>query len=387
MMTDELDTSDLDRYVGVPLAEQRLVEPIHVNDIRRWVQAMRHPNPLFYDREYAAASRFGQIVAPQSFAIVTNANQGFGPASTGTIPNSHQLFGGDDWWFYGPRITPGDTTTITQMTQGYRVTDTAFAGPTVFQRGDSHYSNQRGEPVALQRSTAIRYMASAAREKASLLDLDAPNFTDEELAGFFKERETYVATITALGHDARSWNSVNVGDELPTKVVGPHSPITFATEWRAYLLGLWGNVIETKEYLGESDLGITAEMSRFTENGAWDPEFADQAYYGASKGHLSDEFARWIGMPRSYGYGASMGAWIVDYLSSWAGEWGFVTHTSAQYRGPALSGDVTYLRGQVIEKSESLERGQGTIAVEYVMTSHRGEVMAKGRGEMSLPLE
>jgi hypothetical protein len=387
--TPGIDTSDLDRFVGVPLAVNRLLEPVTVSDIRRWAQAMRHPNPLYYDAEWAAESRFGQIVAPQSFTIVTNTGQGFRPANIGTIPESHQLFGGDDWWFYGPRVAAGDTMTTVQMMHGYRVTDTKFAGPTVFQRGDNHYTNQRGEPVALQRSTSIRYMAAAARDNASLADQgqEETDWTDEQLAGIFKEREAYVASLRSLGHDPRSWESVSEGDELVAKVIGPHSHVSFATEWRAYTMNLWGGVIESTPLMEMTSSGNTAEMTAFVENVSWDPEFGDGAYFGAARGHLFDKYAQWIGMPRAYGYGATMGAWIIDFLSSWVGEWGFVTHTASQYRGPALTGDVTYLRGSVTGKSESTTPGQGKVAIDYVMTSHRGEVMAKGSGEVLLPHE
>ncbi len=53
--------------------------------------------------------------------------------------------------------------------------------------------------------------------------------------------------------------------------------------------------------------------------------------------HLFPQWARKIGMPRGYGYGASMGAWVTDYLAGWAGEHGMVAHSIANYRGPALS--------------------------------------------------
>jgi len=34
------DTSDIDRWIGVPIGGGEIIEDIHVNDIRRWVQAM-----------------------------------------------------------------------------------------------------------------------------------------------------------------------------------------------------------------------------------------------------------------------------------------------------------------------------------------------------------
>ena len=39
------------------------------------------------------------------------------------------LFGGDEWWMYGPRIEPGDTIRHERMLFDYKVTETKFAGP------------------------------------------------------------------------------------------------------------------------------------------------------------------------------------------------------------------------------------------------------------------
>jgi hypothetical protein len=45
------------------------------------------------------------------------------------------------------------------------VSETSFAGPTCFQRGDTVYITDKGGRVALQRSTAIRYKVRKAKEK------------------------------------------------------------------------------------------------------------------------------------------------------------------------------------------------------------------------------
>ena len=90
--------------MGVPMEPGELKEPVALNDIRRWVQGMHYPNPLHYDERWAAESRFGTIVAPQSFTVACDTSHGCSPAQVGKIPNSHLIFGGDDWWFFGPRI-------------------------------------------------------------------------------------------------------------------------------------------------------------------------------------------------------------------------------------------------------------------------------------------
>ena len=156
-LNPKFDTKEVDRWIGVPLGGGSMRDPVHVNDIRRWTQGMQNPNPLYFDEDNAKARRFGGIVAPQSFCVSTDDSHGAAPAIQGTIPGTHMLFGGDEWWFFGPRVLPGDQNRQDRMLFDYKVTETKFAGPTMFSRGDSTYINQRGEVVAKQRSTSIRF--------------------------------------------------------------------------------------------------------------------------------------------------------------------------------------------------------------------------------------
>ena len=88
-----------------------------------------------------------------------------------------------------------------------------------------------------------------------------------------------------------------------------------------------------------------------------------------------------IGLPKAYGYGASMGAWVLDYVAAWAGEYGFVTHSNIQYRSPAFEGDVTYLDGQVVGTRPGTD-GSGYADLEITMSNQRGIVLAKGPMEV-----
>jgi acyl dehydratase len=379
-----LDTSDVDRWVGVPLGGGYLKDPVHVNDIRRWAQGMQNPNPVYYDDRFAAEGRFGRIVAPQSFAVATDVGHGATPAIQGTIPGSHMIFGGDEWWFFGPRIEPGDRIKGERMLFDYRVTETKFAGPTMFSRGDTTYINQRGEMVAKQRSTSIRYLAEEARKRAQFNEKDDPQWSDDTLADIEEQKFAYYSTFR--GHDKVLWKDVNEGDRLPTRPIGPHTLMSFTTEWRAFNMNIWG----AADYWGVSTTdaaGWLPEMSRDPRQAAIDPTKADGLYQGPSRGHVQPRYARLIGMPRGYGYGATMGAWILDYLTNWSGEWGEVVHSNAQYRNPAFTGDATFLNGTVNGKDIDPSTGQHLAFVEYTMTNQNDAVMAKGTAEISLPNE
>ena len=378
-----LDTTDVDRWVGVPLGGSHMRDPLHTNDIRRWVQGMQNPNPLYYDQEYAAGSRFGRIVAPWSFSVCTDDSHGAAPAIQGHIPGQHMLFGGDEWWFFDIRIEPGDRLRQERMLFDYKVTQTKFAGPTMFSRGDTTYINQRGEVVAKQRSTSIRYRADEARERGVFMNEREQEWTDAALEQVEKQKFDYYQSFLELGHERRLF--VREGDVLPTRPIGPHSLMTFTTEWRSYLMTVWGAFRDTG---GPSSLfraGWLPEMSRDLEGAKIDPAQADGLYRGPSRGHVQPRYAQLIGLPRGYGYGASMGAWILDYLGNWLGEWGEILHSDMQYRSPAFTGDVTYLNGEVVSLHE--DGAQPIAGVKVMMTNQRDEVLASGSAELKLPTE
>lgn len=382
-----LDTTDVDRWVGVPLGGGELRDSVAANDIRRWSQGMQNANPLHYDDDYAAQSRFGHLVAPQSFAVAVDVGHGATPAIQGVIPGSHMLFGGDEWWFFGGRIEPGDSIRLERMLFDYRVTDTSFAGPTMFSRGDTTYINQRGEVLAKQRSTSIRYLVEEARKRAKFeSDEPEPQWTDAQLAEIDEQQFDYFSEIQKRGHAKRLWKTVEEGEKLPLRLIGPHSIQSFTTEWRAYNMNIWG----AQRYRGISstnEAGWLDEMSRDMTRSQVVPALGDGLYKGPSRGHVQQRYAQLIGMPRGYGYGASMGAWILDYLGNWAGEWGHVVHSNAQFRSPALTGDLTSLTGTVTGKEVDADTGEHLVEVLFTMMDQHEAVMAKGKAQIALPEE
>lgn len=386
-MTDKtLDCSELDQHMGKPMAPARMKEALHNNDFRRWAQAMHYPNLLHYDHDYAKEGRYGRLVAPQSFAVAVDDGHGAVPACVGKIPDSHLIFGGDEWWFYGPKIFAGDQITNEKIPFDYSVKETKFAGPTCFQRGDNNYYNQDGDFIAKQRSTTIRYRADLALEMGAIKDsTEDPEWTEEQIAELEDKKYEYIKMMHDLGHGKRYWDDINVGDSLPVRIIGPHSIASFTTEWRAYLFTIWGGT--HRPGMDMEALGFTKEMAGHENDPVMEkdnPEWTDGAYFGPSRGHLFPHFARKIGMPRGYGYGASMGAWILDYLNGWAGEWGQVVHCNSSYRGPAFTGDITIMSANVIEKYVD-EDGRNVVQVDCKLETQLGSTMATARAEIELP--
>lgn len=386
----QLDLSDVDHRVGKPIGGGQLWEPCNKTDIRRWVMAMDYVNPLHWDQKFAEQTKFGDIIAPQSMAVALDYGHGCAPACVGKIPGSHLIFGGEEWWWYGTHVRPGDRLVQERIFLDYKVAETKFAGPTMFSRGDTIHRNQRGDLVAKARSTAIRYLAEEA-EKRGMYEAMAGEkrrWTRAEIAEIDKVRRDWFMS----NREGKSphWEEVSVGDKLPRRVIGPHSIASFTTEYRAFVFNIWGSMY-WYGLPGVDDCWINqdpgwVEGFGFDEEGALiDPRLRDGLYLGPSRGHIDDDYAGEIGMSRAYGYGATMAAWNTDYLAHWAGHDGYVRHAKSDFRTPAFEGDVTFIDGEVVDKIENSEWGFPVVQIKVTMTNQDGSKVVVSTNEVQLP--
>jgi hypothetical protein len=239
--------------------------------------------------------------------------------------------------------------------------------------------------LAKQRSTAIRYRAEAGGASINPEEMEEPAWSEPELEALEERKMGWIQMLRDLGHNERWWDDISVGDVLAERVFGPHSIASFATEWRAYLVNTWGTMDLRKQDL--LAVGFTPEMAGLENDPDMqliNPEITDGAYFGPSRGHLFPRWARKIGMPRAYGYGASMGSWVTDYLAGWAGEHGMVVHSVANYRGPALAGDITVQTAEVVDKMID-QQGRSLVQVKHKMANQKGTTLCGGTAEIQLP--
>jgi acyl dehydratase len=385
----EFDISDVKRRVGQRVGGGELLDPCSKNDIRRWVQGMDYANPLHWDAEFAANTKFGGIVAPQSFAVGMDWGDGISPSLVGHIPGSHMLFGGEEWWFYGHVIRPGDQLFQERRLHDYKETESKFAGPTLIERGDTIHRTQNGTLVAKQRGTSIRYLAAEAeKRKMFAANNKNPVWTKEELAKVAKVRRDWLMS----NRDGKSphFEEVSVGDKFPRRAMGPHSIASIATEWRAFNFTVWGAFKwvgvpgkKDKDVWINNDSGFT--LTTDWEDGKIDPRGIDGLYSGPASGHVNASTGAEIGLPRVYGYGATMGAWVTDYLAFWAGHDGMVRHSKVAFKTPYFEGDVTYMDAEVIEKITESEWGVPLVKVKVEITNQDGTVLVGGTAEIELP--
>jgi len=379
---EPLDTSDIDRWIGQPIGGEQLKEPITVGDLRRWVQAMHNPNPVHYDETWPRAREAGGLIAPQSMILACAIRHGTQTSMQGGFEGVRQMNGGDEWWFY-KTVSVGDLVTSVRLAFDYKIRETPFAGPTIFQRGDITYINQHGQVLARQRSTSIRWLqanferAAAAKAKPSGAPKDAsePVWTSDQIAGVEEERLTYARGLREGA--SPTLEDIAVGTKLPRRVIGPHSIQSFTTEQRSFLYTAWGA-------LYDDGIPATPRKIRAAE-AAIDPYFADGLYQGASAGHTDSKAAGQRGMPRAYGAGGAICAYVVDYVSNWAGERGRAEHLSVQYRNPVLVGDLTYVSGEVVHIGAPNADGYALVDLSVQTADQNGKVGTPGKATVRLP--
>lgn len=60
---------DYSKYVGLTASPMTAAQPLEEDALRRFVQAIMDDDPIYYDRDTAAQSKFGEICAPPFYPL------------------------------------------------------------------------------------------------------------------------------------------------------------------------------------------------------------------------------------------------------------------------------------------------------------------------------
>jgi hypothetical protein len=160
-MSDTYITEDIRQWLGVE-RDVAVSPPISENDIRKWAIAVYWPQTpprKFWDADYARASRWGGIVAPEEFnpfawPIERKEAVRLG-GELGKEPGQRVLNGGSEARYVTP-MRPGDV-----IRSGTKLVDvyekTGRLGIMMFLINETTWTNQKGEVVKVDRKTTIRY--------------------------------------------------------------------------------------------------------------------------------------------------------------------------------------------------------------------------------------
>ena len=342
----------------------------HPDTMRRVAWAYGDDNPLYADPSYGPKTRWKSMIAPPTYSagrgvggrLPDHVRQAGGGALTG-VPNYQS---GSELEWLRPTV-PGDSFRTFNFISEVIEKKSEFGGGQaviVFHRNEM--VNQRNE-LAQLRTTWFHHVDREASEGAGkYMNVEARVWTQEELD---KIDEVYEREFRR-GADTLYWEDVQVGMDMPTMVKGPLCNTDIIT-WHVGIGMGFGVAPLRLGYLNRKRI-----PAFYTKNSAgfWD---------AAMRVHWEDERAKRVGNPKAYDYGAMRTCWIVNYVTNWIGDDGWLWKETDQSRKFNYHGDVQWLRGKVIGKHQ--EEDRNVVELEVWCENQRGEIASPGGSTVLLP--
>ncbi|MDP2644523.1 MAG: MaoC family dehydratase N-terminal domain-containing protein [Desulfobacterales bacterium] len=331
--------------------------------IRRFVDGVGDPNPLWRDPDYAKQTRYGTIVAPPSWVFSVLAGVQFGWRG---LAGFHS---GSDMEFHLPvlrndLISPEETFADFDGPRPSK-----FAKRIVIDYFDDRYHRQGGQEVTKSLRWVIRAERQTARKEGKYSAIQLPHpWTEEELKKIGDE--TLASEIR--GSEVRFWEDVIVGQELTPVVKGPLG----MTDNIAFIMGGGAPVkLEAHE----------VALKKYRQHPAW--AFLDPSTYALEPifaVHYNKQAAMAMGLPDAYDVGTQRHCWQIHLLTNWIGDEGWLKKSRAEYRRFVYLSDVVWHTGKVINKHITDDQ-EYCVDIETHAMNQRGEDTMPGTATVVLP--
>jgi acyl dehydratase len=374
-LTDE----DLERaqlLLGLDTASrQRELYSVATPDaIRNWALGVGDDNPLYTEEDYGPSTRWGtQIGHGTMMGHVKTPMLGdpipdeIKKQTKGLFRGVHVFVSGGTWDWYRP-LRPGDRIYSFAGEESLEVKKSEFAGRSSVQVRRDVALNQFGEVLGVYRILRVLTERKEARTRGKYAEIEPAHYSDED----YERIDAIYESERPRGAEARYWEDVNVGDELPPMVKGPLT----VTEIIAFHAGGYGFVPYglRSSRVGYKNRRRIAPFYIKNEHGVWDV---------AQRVHWDSQWAKAIGNPLAYDYGVLRQSWFYHHVSDWAGDDAFIEKMSDSIRKFNYHGDTQFLSGEVVGKRE--EDGRHLVDLRMSMVNQRDVETAYATATVSLP--
>jgi acyl dehydratase len=209
----ETELDALRQRIGVKIgvtAEPWCYEATRDN-IRHYAHGIGDDNPLWCVPEYAAKTKYGDVIALPSFLFSTSR---IVSGYVGGLPGVHAMWSGADWIWH-KAVRRNDAISTEAWLKDIVEHQTRFAGRAVQQTYHVDFFNQQGDRVAQADSWCFRTERDHAREQgtkyAEVKARPERRYSREELAEAYK----LYADEHIRGATPRYWQDVSEGEALP----------------------------------------------------------------------------------------------------------------------------------------------------------------------------
>lgn len=334
--------------------------------IRHFVDGIADQNPLYRDPAYAARSAHGRLVAPPNFLYSVYWPCGGMPGMGMGMPGIHAWHAGNDWEWLLP-ILEGDHIDYQEViTDLVEKQGRVAGGRTFLQHSLATYTNQRGEVVARGKGWMVRAERQAAKEAGKNKEIKHGSYDAEQM----REIMTAYDSEQIRGATPRYWEDVRLGEELQPVVKGPLS----MRDIFAWVIGAGSPFLKAhKNFYDWARRHPTGGMVD-SQTGQIDvPEMV----------HMEQTRAEEIGISTLYDYGAQRFSWLINLLTHWQGDAGFLRTLYGELRGFNMVGDTTWLRGRVTGKR--VAPPEHLVDIECWAENQRGEITLPAKATVRLP--
>ncbi len=341
-----------------------IYEPVSLHDIRRWAHySVGDDNPLFSDAHYAKRTIWGSNIAPPTFLYTIDS----GIIAPG-LPGIQWIFAGSRWQHYIP-VRVGDTISARARLIDVQVREGKTVASYVNQVGEVLFTNQNGQLVSRYEGDIFRIPRASSgggfkfkekREERTSIRYSREQI--EEIADAYRTEER-------RGAEARYWEDVAVGDELPVVYKGPLTLVD--------IVGFYAGRRTVYNVLKIAFL----ERDRHPANVYYSPTTGVPMHPAA--GHFDVDIAVGVGMPGAYDQGWMRINWAGQLLTNWCGDAGFIRALDGRTTRPNLVGDLTKYTGTVVKKTK--EEAEALVEIEWAGTNQRGERNCNGTALIRLP--
>jgi acyl dehydratase len=102
-------------------------------------------------------------------------------------------------------------------------------------------------------------------------------------------------------------------------------------------------------------------------------------------GHLDPTVAAGVGAPKAYDVGPQRITWLLQVVTDWMGDAGFIRSLDTRVQGMNFIGDLTYCQGEVTDTWIDEATGAYLVDVDLEGTNQDDEVTITGECTVQLP--
>jgi acyl dehydratase len=306
--------------------------------IRRWSLCIGDDNPFYCREDYAAKTRWRQVIAPPGFekSMGVSRNREMEPQferETSKALRGVQLFhSGGENFYYSP-IVEGTKLYRSRYVANVEDKRSEFSGRSVVVTNGLALWDDDDRVFVDGVDWFIHSERKKSGEKSKYAAEKPAFYTDEELA----EIEKAYDAEYRRGDDTLYLEDVKPGETLPRMAKGPLTVtdlinLHMGAGWLIY--GNWPNRLGY-----ENRKKLRGFYSRDAFN-AWDT---------IQRVHWDTDLAKSVGVNMMYDIGPVRQLHVCNYLTNYAGDDGWVFRMRFEFRRFNYMGDVTWLTGKITD--------------------------------------